>query len=511
MPSLADSHSRPAVALASSDAKNYRALTGIETEYGILFAGQGPEAQIELARDFVRAFPFPSHRNWDYQSESPRRDLRGFTVDQLAVDPTDWEFESRSSVRQGTTDVRSDHILGSGARFYNDHGHPEFATPECESLDELVLHDLAGMLVMNLTAEAYRKATRSEVSIYKNNSDFSGASYGTHENFHLPRALDFDALFNAISPMLVARQVLSGAGKVGSEAGNWVPFQISARADFLTEPSSVETLFRRPIFNTRDEPHASRNAHLRLHVISGDANMMPCCTKRKTGLVRLAIRLALQGSAPHWAIEDFPKVMSAISRDQDYRFAIPLSGNGQTDAYEVLESYFSAAEATLDLEQSELSLIRESREILTDLRNGGHAAIATRVDWAAKKLLIDSFIESEDLSPKDPVLQSIDLEYHNISLQEGLFFGYLASQEGITYPEAHTIEERVNRCLETTRALPRGLAATKFADSFQAIGWENLVFQDGRRIPLDPDRRYSQHLASVLTVEDFILALEAEP
>ncbi len=277
-------------------------LCGIETEYGFSVESRGADDQVEDATAFVRGYPGVCFSGWDYAYESPRADLRGFKLEHLSVDPEDAKRDVGKSYG-APHEVRSDRILPSGARFYNDHGHPEYATPECWSLDDLVLHDKAGEFVLLRAAHALAEATGREVRVYKNNTDFHGSSYGTHESYLAPRALGFDRLYAAVTPMLVARQILCGAGKVGSESGTRVDYQLSARADFFSEAANAETLFRRPVFNTRDEPHASHAEWIRLHVIAGDANMIPGCTRRKVGLVKLAIRLEIEGQAPTWDLE----------------------------------------------------------------------------------------------------------------------------------------------------------------------------------------------------------------
>ncbi len=251
----------------------HRILSGTETEYGLHIEGRSADDQIDDATTFVRAYPGHHYAGWDYSYESPRADLRGFSVSRLARDPVDAQFDNRARKRSHDDDIRSDRILPNGARFYNDHGHPEYATPECWSSKELAMQDNAGELVLLQAARAYEEQTGWKTRIYKNNTDFHGASYGSHESYLCPRSLGFEKLYAAVLPMLVARQVLCGAGKVGAESGRSCTFQLSQRADFFVEPYNTETLFRRPIFNTRDEPHAEKSDWIRLHVISGDANM----------------------------------------------------------------------------------------------------------------------------------------------------------------------------------------------------------------------------------------------
>ncbi|RYG26795.1 peptidase, partial [bacterium] len=226
-------------------------LCGLDTEYGLLVEGRGAEDQIDDATAFVRATPDGRFVGWDYRGENPRADLRGFRLESLAFDPVDAQFDA-GRTRAAPHEIRADRVLANGARFYNDHGHPEYATPECRSIFELARQDRAGEEFMLRAAQAYAAESDREIRVYKNNTDFHGASYGTHESYLVPRSLGFETLFAACVPMLVARQVLVGAGKVGSETGTWVDYQLSQRADFFVEPANAETLYRRPVFNTRD-------------------------------------------------------------------------------------------------------------------------------------------------------------------------------------------------------------------------------------------------------------------
>ena len=257
-------------------------MIGIETEYGIYVEGKGAEDLVGESSNLVRLCPPPAvEGKWDYREEHPRRDVRGFTVDQLSIDPGDAQFERVGRVHSTDREVRSDRVLPSGARLYNDHGHPEFATPECTTLRSLLAHDRAGERWMQSLAEKRsRQLGGARVALYKNNTDFHGASYGTHESYLTARAVPFDELLAALLPFFVTRQIFAGAGKVGAELapGVEVGFQLSQRADFFTTLASVDTLYNRPIVNTRDEPHADARAFRRLHVICGDANLCEVST-----------------------------------------------------------------------------------------------------------------------------------------------------------------------------------------------------------------------------------------
>lgn len=482
-------------------------LAGIETEYGLHVEGRGAEDQVEDSMALVRSYPGECFPSWDYRYESPRADLRGFTVDRLQIDPEDSRFDAGRD-RQPGREARADRILSNGARFYNDHGHPEYATPECWGDYDLALHDRAGEAVVLAAARALERAAGRRIRIYKNNTDYHGASYGTHESYLVPRSLGFRSLYEAVLPMLVARQILCGSGKVGSETGQSCTFQLSQRADFFVEACGIDTLFRRPIFNTRDEPHAEPSDWMRLHVICGDANMMSAATARKVGLVKLAIQLALAGRAPIWRLENPVKAFQSISRDESYGFEIQLEGRSWATAYQLLESYFAVAEALYGLKAPQATyspgremqaLIAECRMLMVDLRECPER-FAALVDWAAKKAMIERYLEDQGADWRDGILRSFDLEYHNIDPEEGLFYAL----EGQSRPDTPSLLECVTG---TTRAFPRGLAITRFQERLVTACWRSLTFEIGGEtveVDLPPNREYSPELSGASNVEDFI-------
>lgn len=479
-------------------------LAGIETEYGLLVDGRGAEDQVDDAMALVRGYPGECHVGWDYRYESPRTDLRGFKLEHLAFDPVDAQFDAGRKFGEAH-EVRSDRVLPNGARFYNDHGHPEYSTPECWSLGELARHDMAGELVVVDAARAMADRIGREVKVYKNNSDFHGASYGTHEGYLVPRAVGFERLFRDLLPMMIVRQILVGAGKVGAEAGGHATFQLSQRADFFSEPANAETLFRRPIFNTRDEPHASPADWIRLHVICGDANMNPYATMRKVGLIKLALHLCEAGQAPLWRIADPVRTFQAISRDETYAFRINLEGRSHTDAYEIFESYFAAAEATLDLDDDLRWVIDSSRALLKSLRAGDMATVRREVDWAAKRHVLEQVMEEEGTDWRDPMLRSYDLEYHNADPDESLYAALVQMGEVAAGPEDFAAARQEVR--ENTRARARGLAVEKFDDRLMGVCWRTVTFR-GKEGPIEvdlpPNACYPPELAAANDVESFI-------
>ena len=482
-------------------------LAGIETEYGLLIEGRGAEDQIDDSQAVVRAYPGPSFVGWDYRFENPRADLRGFTQKALRFDPEDAKYDE-GRVRSSDREVRSDRVLPNGARLYNDHGHPEYSTPECLTLRELALHDAAGEIAVLRAARAFSSESGRAAWVYKNNTDFHGASYGTHESYLVPRRLGFDGLYKAVTPMLIARQILCGAGKVGSENGSPVRYQLSQRADFFSEPASVDTLFRRPVFNTRDEPHANPADWIRLHVIAGDANMMPACTSRKVGLIKIALSLAILGEAPEWDIADPMLAFRDVSRDESRDYRMQLRGRNWTNAYEILDSYLCAYDSVIpegDADPELRQMVHECQALLTALREG--ADMTRHIDWAAKEFLLRQYVEAEGVRWDDPSLKSFDLEYSNIDREESLYWALVESGSIDAPFSDEDVLGRLERVFEPTRALARGLAVSKFSDRLLGISWASLTFRGGTdplEVYLPPDRSYPRELEAADNVESFI-------
>src|SRR5258708_7200232 len=252
---------------------------GIETEYGITI--QGAESldvvaeSIELVRSYTE---HGAHMKCDYRLEDPHRDARGFRAAQLLQDTdesADYEIDKN---RPGSfEEIKSDLVLPTGARFYNDHAHPEYSTPECTTLRQLVAHEKAGERI--LTECARRRSLRlppdQEVRLYKNNTDFVGHSYGCHDNYLMRRDVPWDRLVAGVLPFLITRQIFAGAGKIGIEAEGAASqpgvYQISQRADFFSVLVSIDTMNRRPLVNTRDEPHADATRCRRFVLITRPA------------------------------------------------------------------------------------------------------------------------------------------------------------------------------------------------------------------------------------------------
>ncbi|HXH62047.1 MAG TPA: proteasome accessory factor PafA2 family protein [Fimbriimonadaceae bacterium] len=485
-------------------------LAGLDTEYGFSVAGRGPQDQIDDAKALIGSYPGECLSFWDQRFESPRNDLRGFKVESLSVDPQDAHFDHGRS--HGTIDeVRSDRVLTNGARLYNDHGHPEFATPETWSVHETVLHDRAGDRAILAAALAYEEETGREVRVYKNNTDFHGASYGTHESYLVPRSVAVESLVKGLMPLLIARQVLTGAGKVGAEGSRWCDFQISQRADFFTVPLSVDTLYRRPVFNTRDEPHADPAKWMRLHVICGESNMVSTATLLKLALVKIALHLVERGDAPQWNVADPVRSFMQVSRDVDGEGRITLEGASWTTARQVIESYLDSFERlqadSEDCLHTELADAAKTARRLLAARFERPDEFKRSVDWAAKRDVLLQYAESEGKKLRDPSMQSIDLEYHRIDKGEGLFHALVQMGAVDAEPAEDMVDKRTRQICEDTRARARSIAVTKFRDSLATASWGSLTFGD-KTVLLRPDATYPATLDDCTTVEEFIMQLE---
>jgi proteasome accessory factor A len=439
-------------------------LYGIETEYGLSIPGGDPRTQLEDSRRLVAACDVWHATGWDYALETPRNDLRGFTAANLRRDPVDAQWDHGESP---IDDERSDRVLANGARFYNDHGHPEYATPECSRLLELVEHDRAGERI------ALSAAKKVGATLYKNNSDYSGASYGTHENYLVSRAIGYNDLAAGLLPMLICRQLFVGAGKVGSEAGRPVDYQLSQRADFMTDVSSVDTLYRRPIFNTRDEPHADASKWLRLHVICGDANRSEWATAMKFGMTRVALDLIAINEIPVWRFADPVRAFSDVSKDSEQCWRIALDKNSWTTAPNVLESYLSAANKTLRGQSAETDwVLDEWQRALADLADDPDR-LRDRADWAAKLQLLRTY--ADDIGKWDiDSLRAVELEYHDVDPETSLFDLLV----GMGNMRSLVSEDRIGKAISTaprSRAEHRSQVIAEESDRIEKIGWRRAV------------------------------------
>ena len=322
-----------------------RRVFGLETEYGITVDQAESVDVVAESIELVRGYTeHGAHMKWDYDLEDPHRDARGFRAAELFQDTDESAyFEIDHNRPLSFEEIKSDLVLSNGARFYNDHAHPEYSTPECTTLRDMVAQEKAGERIL---AECARRRNlklpnSQAVRLYKNNTDFSGHSYGCHDNYLMRRDVPWDRIVAGVLPFLITRQIFAGAGKMGIEAegaaGQPGIYQISQRADFFSVLVSIDTMNRRPLINTRDEPHADSSQYRRFHVILGDANMSEWATALKIGTTALVLELIDADAAPQLEIAQPIDATKSISRDQTYDWIIELTDGRKISAIECSE------------------------------------------------------------------------------------------------------------------------------------------------------------------------------
>src|SRR5438876_2190009 len=461
---------------------------GLETEYGITLSGAETVDVVAESIELVRHYTdHGALMKWDYELEDPHLDARGFRARELLQDTDESAYYEIDKNRPlSFEEIKSDLVLSNGARFYNDHAHPEYSTPECSMLRQVVAQDKAGERIL---AECARRRNAKlppgcEVRLYKNNTDFVGHSYGCHDNYLMRRDVPWDRIVSGILPFLITRQIFAGAGKMGIEAEGTASqpgvYQISQRADFFSVLVSIDTMNRRPLVNTRDEPHADANRYRRLHVIMGDSNMSGWATAMKIGTTSLVLDLIERSKTPQLEIAQPLDANRSISRDQTYDWIIELKDGRKISAIDVQRIYLRAAAKIDDGDQDQdrQLILREWENVLNDLERDVMVT-RDRVDWAAKKFLLNALQEEEKLSWNDPWLQSIDLEYHNVDLERGLYYE-LARQGSIRrIVSEDEIKTAIFTPPETTRAFFRGRAVARFNNEITSIQWDEIVFTNG--------------------------------
>ena len=458
-------------------------LFGIETEYGITRDDVSDMDPVVESMELVRAYLAASfERRWDYAGEDPHEDARGFRVSGLQQDKEEDEFAKVDAHRPFSFhEMKSDLVLPNGARFYNDHTHPEYSTPECRTIRDLLAQDRAGERIL-LRAAQRRNHTLGghHVRLYKNNTDFHGHSYGCHDNYLVSRAVPFPALVAGLVPFLVSRQVIAGAGKVGTEAqeSGYVPgqYQLSQRADFMEAELGVDTMHNRPILNTRDEPHADRRKYRRLHLILGDANMCEYATALKVGTTRLVLDLIERGAIANIELDQPVAAVKQLSRDPDLKAVVRLQDGRRLSALELQEYYCEAAHRELaGYDEESEWLLAEWGETLHLLAQDRLQLIG-KLDWITKQWLLETFMREERIGWDDPWLASLDLEYHNVSPAQGLYFGLEAEGKTWRMTTDEEIEGAIRNGPSDTRGGLRGLCVQRFSDQIQSMQWEQVRF-----------------------------------
>ena len=450
---------------------------GIETEYGILLPGFGEANPTTLSTYIVTEYAKAAlheslwRTRWDYYTEMPLRDARGFDMSMAEADP---------SMLTNVEGEFANIVLTNGARLYVDHAHPEYSAPEAMSPRDAALYDAAGAVVMERAAAAVGLfGERSAIQLYKNNSDNKGASYGTHENMLVKRSVPFSELVAHLTPFFITRQLLTGAGRLGlGQIGDTPGYQITQRADYFEAEVGLETTMRRPIVNTRDEPHADPKLWRRLHVITGDANLSEFATWLKVGTLAIMLSMIEEGiELPRFEIEDPVIEMRAVSHDIEMRRNIRLVGGRTTTALEIQRAYVAAAQAAIadGTDDETRELIAEWAQVIEDLAIDPNRC-ADRLDWVAKLKVIEAYREREHLPWDAPRLHLIDLQYADVRADKGLARMMTARGSLRRLFSAEEIERAVEFPPRETRAYFRGEVIRRYPEQVAAASWDSLVF-----------------------------------
>jgi Pup amidohydrolase len=405
-----------------------------------------------------------------------------------------------------------------------DHAHPEYSSPEVTGPRAAVLWDKAGELVMREAAERVGATPGlGEVRLYKNNTDSKGASYGCHENYLLSRATPFADVVAGLVPFFVTRQVFTGAGRVSIGPDGAVPgFQLSQRADFIEVEVGLETTLKRPIVNTRDEPHASADRYRRLHVILGDANLLEPATYLKLGSTALVLDMIEHRSLPAGlGLANPVRALHAISHDPTLTTLVRTVDGRELTALDVQWRYLEAARAHVAArgagpdERSSVEtedVLSRWEDVLTRL--GRDPASTHRdVEWAAKLRVLDSYAAREGMDWSHPRLAAIDVQWSDVRPDRGLYHRLVARGEVDLLVTDAEVAAAVDEPPEDTRAWFRGQCLSRYGSAVAAASWDSVIFDvPGRgalqRVPTpEPLRGTREHVGALLDANPTATAL----
>jgi proteasome accessory factor PafA2 len=485
-----------------------RRVMGIETEYGISVPGDPAANPMILSGHVVNAYASAhgvrsGRASWDYADEAPLRDARGFEISRALADPsqlTDLEDPTLANV-----------VLTNGARLYVDHAHPEYSSPEVTSPRAAVTWDRAGELIM---LEAVRRLTGNpglpEVNLYKNNTDGKGASYGTHENYLMRRETPFADIVRHLVPFFVVRQVITGSGRVGIGQDSKTPgFQLSQRADFFEVEVGLETTLKRPIINTRDEPHAVADLYRRLHVIIGDANHCDVANLLKLGMTSLVLAVIEdRAMTKDLTLAKPVATLHAISHDPTLKTYVTLRDGTTLTGLELLWEYHDQAAAYLDLrgtagDPDTAEVMRLWADVLTRLGRDP-SSCAADLDWVAKQQVLEGYRERDGLDWSDARLRAVDIQWSDVRPEKGLFHRLAERGRMTGLVDAAAVEQAVTVPPEDTRAWFRGRCLDKFPTQIAAASWDSVIFdvpgrQALQRVPmLEPEKGTKAQVGALL-------------
>jgi proteasome accessory factor A len=470
-------------------------VMGTEIEYGITVKNDRDFDPISSCVLLVNSYREESAATilWDYDQENPLADARGFQVEGEKYTPNQQENIARNKT------------LANGARYYVDHAHPEYSCPEVTNARDLVIHEKAGERIVE---QSRRDANRvlppgTQMLIYKNNSDRKGNSYGSHENYLMDRRTSFKQIVEHLMPFFVTRQIYSGAGKVGSEnRAHPCQYQLSQRADFFETEVALDTMVKRPIINTRDEPHADREKYRRLHVIVGDANMSEFTIWLRNGLTALVLAMIEDGAIDRdMSLRDPVRAIKEISHDATCRREVEMQSGRKRTAVQIQQEYLEMARryiATRETEPEWKGMIVEWERVLDALARDP-MELRTEIDWVIKRALIEGFMDRKGVDWGSPQVQMLDLQYHDLRPDKGLY--YVLERQGHT--RRIVTDEEIERAVlhppEDTRAYFRGGCLRRYGAQVFGVNWDSISFGIGdepikRVMMVEPLKGSKQHV-----------------
>jgi proteasome accessory factor PafA2 len=477
-------------------------VCGIETEYGI--HSPGPEQNpIAASSVLVNAYAADVEQQigWDFEDETPGNDARGFAREGSLAPMVETHLANT--------------VLTNGARFYVDHAHPEYSSPECLTPREALVYDKAGEEVLRraMTAAALRIPDQPAPVVHKNNSDGKGNSYGCHENYMMDRAVPFARVIDGVVPHFVSRTVFIGSGKVGVETAaldaDVVEYQISQRAEFFEEIVGLETTLKRPIVNTRDEPHADPKRFRRLHVIVGDANLSEIATFLKIGTTAIVLAMVEDEAGPtrDLSLSDPVRALHQVSADLSLSRPLALTDGSSATALELQWELFGAARKyaeefgleALGDDGTVGALVMEHWEAVLGGLESDPSTLADTLDWVAKRDLLVAYMDRHDCGWKDPRVAALALQYHDLRPDKSVF-----KRLGLrTLVGTDEVAVAVLEPPPGTRAWFRGKCLARWPDAVVTANWDSLVFDIGtdplRRVPMmDPLKGTAEHTGALL-------------
>ncbi len=380
-------------------------------------------------------------------------------------------------------------FLKNGSRLYLDVGsHPEYATPECDSITDLVTHDKAGERILEgLLVDADRRLREEgiagDIYLFKNNTDSAGNSYGCHENYLVSRHCEFGRLTDILTPFLVTRQVICGAGKVLQTPRGTV-YCVSQRAEHIWEVVSSATTRSRPIINTRDEPHADAERFRRLHVIVGDSNMSETTMLLKVGATDLVLRMVEAGTDMRdLTLENPIRAIRDVSHDMTGRRRVRLANGREASALDIQREYLSRAKDFTDrrgLDATTKRVLDLWERTLHAVDTGDFTLVEREIDWITKFQLIERYRGKHDLPLSAARVAQLDLAYHDVHRGRGLY--YLLQKRGAVERVARDLDifEAKEVPPQTTRARLRGEFIRRALEKRRdfTVDWVHLKLND---------------------------------